>query len=575
MDGDNKINNEEKKPEFLKENPQEDSQEYFKNSEKPSLETENKNLSPFSEEPNSSPNEEKPFSESSFSSKNSQEGNLPPFSSKEPVSSGEEKPFAESFSPSSFENPQEESFSSSDNVSQGTLEPPPPPPPPEKPLSPKNNKKIFLILGAVLLLLVFGFLVFKFLLPRIKKPREVTLTYWGLWEPEIVMNGVIAEWEKEHPNIKVKYVQQSQREYRERLQSALARQEGPDIFRFHLTWVPMLKNDLDPVPTSVMSSSLYEQSFYPVVIKNLRGEASYLGIPLMVDNLALFYNEDIFLAGGKTPPKNWEELRQTARELTVKDEEGRIQTAGVALGTTNNVDHWSDILGLMMLQNQADLTNPAYCSKKGEEEICLGVDALKFYTAFYLVDKVWDETLPSSTQVFAAGKVAMYFGPSWRVFDIKSLNPRLNFKIIPVPQLPGGNVNWASFWVEGVSKKSPYKDEAWEFLKFLSSPTILEKLYQAESNLRLFGEIYPRIEMAEKLKTNPLVAPFLEQMPTAKTWYLCSFTWDNGINDRMIKYFEDAVNAVNQGEDPKEALTVTAQGVSQILSQYGVGSVFK
>jgi len=441
---------------------------------------------------------------------------------------------------------------------------------------PKQNpfKKFLPLFLGILFIFIVALLVFKFLLPRVQKPKEITLTYWGLWEPEPVMNGVIAEWEKDHPQIKIKYLQQNQREYRERLQSALAREEGPDIFRFHLTWVPMLKNELEPLPASVMSSSSYEQTFYPVILENLRAGTSYLGIPLMIDTLALYYNEDIFLAAGKSPPTSWEELRNLASELTVKDENGQIQTAGVALGTTSNVDHWSDVLGLMMLQNGADLANPGLCNKQAGEEVCLGADALTYFTIFKTVDHVWDETLPSSTQAFAAGKLAMYFGPSWRVFDIKALNPKLNFKIIPVPQLPGEKqkVNWANFWVEGVAKRSKYKSEAWEFLKFLSSPATLEKLYQAESNLRLFGEIYPRKEMAEKLKSNPLIAPFVEQIPNARSWYLCSFTWDNGINDRMIKYFEDAVNAVNSGKTAKEALTTATQGISQLLSQYGIAS---
>jgi len=477
------------------------------------------------------------------------------------------------FSPASFgipsvEETQDFSQNEQEPLSSSSVEVSSPPP--------KSNpfKKLFPLILGILFIFLIAFLVFKFLLPRVQKPKEITLTYWGLWEPEPVMNGIIAEWERDHPQIKVKYLQQNQREYRERLQSALAREEGPDIFRFHITWVPMLKNELEPLPASIMSSSTYEQTFYSVVLENLRAGTNYLGIPLMIDTLALYYNEDIFLAAGKSPPTTWEELRNLANELTIKDEEDQIQTAGVALGTTSNVDHWSDILGLMILQNGADLTDPGACSKQAGEEVCLGIDALTYFTIFKTVDRVWDDTLPSSTQAFAAGKLAMYFGPSWRVFDIKALNPKLNFKIVPVPQLPGDKqkVNWASFWVEGVARRSKYKNEAWEFLKFLSLPQTLEKLYQAESNLRLFGEIYPRKEMAEKLKTNHLIAPFIEQISQAKTWYLCSFTWDNGINDRMIKYFEDAVNAVNSGKNAKEALTTATQGISQLLSQYGIAS---
>ena len=432
-------------------------------------------------------------------------------------------------------------------------------------------KKILIIL---LIFLVVGGVAF-FLIKKgpsvLKKTEEISLNYWGLWEPEEVMKNVLSEWEEQHPNIKINYVRQNPKEYRERLQSALARNEGPDIFRFHITWLPMFKDELEPLPATVMSATQFEGTFYPVASSQLRSGSHYLGLPLMIDTLALYYNEDIFQAAGKTPPKTWEELRRLAVELTIRDDYGRIQRAGVALGTTNNIDHWSDILGLMMLQNGADLTSPATCRQQGEEEVCLGQDALTFYTIFK-IDGVWNETLPSSTMAFATGKLAMYFAPSWRVFEIININPNLNFKVAPVPQLSETNIGWASFWVEGVSQRSEHKEGAWEFLKFLSAKETLTKLYQTASNLRLFGEPYPRVDMVAMLGSDPIVEPFVKQASYAQTWYLCSNTWDNGINDRMIKYYEDAVNSVNAGRSAKQALTDTAQGVSQLLSQYGLGA---
>lgn len=428
----------------------------------------------------------------------------------------------------------------------------------------RGFKKVLLVLLVLGLLFAAGWAVLKFVLPRFQGSKEVTLTYWGLWEPENVMKTVITDWEVQHPNIKINYVQQSPKEYRERLQSALARQEGPDIFRFHLTWGPMLKNELQPMPAEVMTAAEFESSYYPVVKENLRFGPAFLGLPLGIDTLALFYNQQIFQAAGKTPPTSWDQLRQLALELTVLDGSGRIQTAGVALGTTNNVEHWSDILGLMMLQNGVNLAQPT-----GN----LAEDALTFYTIFNKTDRVWDETLPTSIMAFATGKVAMYFGYSWDVFEIKNLNPNLDFRVVPVPQLPGTEINWASFWVEGVSKRSQNSQSAWEFLKFLSSSENLQKLYQAQSQARLFGGLYPRMEMANLLTSNSLIAPFINQMGTAKTWYLCSRTFDNGLNDRMIKYYEDAVNAVNSQTSVEEALKITSQGVSQLLSQYDLGGL--
>lgn len=447
----------------------------------------------------------------------------------------------------------------------------PPPITPEPPIvasplsgePPASNplKKILPLLGGLIFVVILGLLIFKIVLPKVQKPKEVTLNYWGLWETENIMSGILADWQKIHPNIKISYSRQSPKEYRERLQSALARNEGPDIFRFHISWVPMLKSELAPVPPEVLTSSQLESGFYPVAKENLKVGTGFLGLPLEVDTLALFVNNQIFKAAGKNPPASWDELRKLAVQLTTKNSEGKIQTAGVALGTTNNVEHWSDILGLMMLQNGADPGNPS-----GQ----LAEDALTFYTIFNTTDRVWDETMPNSTLAFATGKVAMYLGFSWDVFEIKNLNPKLDFQIVPVPQLPGTDLTWASFWVEGVAKKSKNSAAAWEFMKFLSSPQTMEKLYAAESQIRLFGEPYSRVEMASMLTGNQWVAPFLNQASKAKTWYLCSRTFDNGINDRMIKYFEDAVNAVNLGKTAKEALVTTSQGVSQLLSQYGV-----
>lgn len=429
-------------------------------------------------------------------------------------------------------------------------------------------KKTFFIIGVVFLIL---FLSFKFLFPKLttlKKPKEVTLVYWGLWESKSVTESIIAEFQKENPHIKIDYSQQYHKDYRERLQSALAQGRGPDTFRFHNTWLPMFKNELASVPPDVFDSTNFEATFYPVVREDLRLGVNYYGIPLMFDCLSLFINDEIFKSAGKSPPKSWDELRKTAIELTVYDSAGKIKTAGVALGETANIDHWSDILALMMLQNGANLENPAACTQGAEGEICLGADALTFYTLFSTTDRVWDKTLPPSTYAFATGKVAMILAPSWRVFNIKEINPGLQFEIVSVPQLPGTKISWASYWVEGVSKKSQHQEEAWKFLKFLSKKETMQKLYSEAAKTRLFGEIPSRVDMADLYQSDPYVAPFLEQAPYAQSWYLASRTWDNGINEKMIKYFEDAVNSVLEGKTTKEALQTCAQGVSQILSQY-------
>ncbi len=390
--------------------------------------------------------------------------------------------------------------------------------------------------------------------------QQVTLTYWGLWEPSTVTQQVFDDFQKAHPNIKVNYQQQSYQDYRERLQTAIANGTGPDVFRFHATWTPMLASNLSPMPASVMSPTDFQNTFYPIASQQLALNGQIMGVPLMYDGLALYYNEDALNSANAQPPVTWADVKTLASQLTIRSN-GKIQRAGIALGNASNVEHFSDILGLLILQNGADPANPTSQAAQ---------DAMTFYTNFVKVDKVWDDTFPSSTQAFARGDVAMMLAPSWRVHDIQALNPNLKFKIAPVPQLTANKITWASYWAEGVSAQSQHKDEAWQLLQYMSSPDVLRKLYSAASTQRAFGELYPRKDMANDLASQPYAASYLADAPNAQSWYLTSYTHDNGIDDFIIKYYQDAVNAVLGGTDVAQAMNTVAQGTAQVLRQYGV-----
>ncbi len=426
-----------------------------------------------------------------------------------------------------------------------------------------------------------GFLGKNFFLKSKKNlvsPKPVVLTYWGLWEQEAVIQGLIEEFEKQNPEIKVKYELRSKQDYKARLQNSFLQKQGPDIFRFHQSWLPVLKEDLVPVPQTVVDNLGLEKDYFAVIPRTLKIDNQFYAIPLMIDTLALFYNRQLLATAGEQPPRTWWGMQEVVKKITVKDETGKIKIAGVALGTTNNIDHWSDIVGLMLFQNGVDFKNLEANSKLVE-------DVLKFYTLFYLRDRVWDATLPSSTFSFATNKLIFYFAPSWRIFNILETNPNLDFAVVPVPKLPQdpkssnleaiekgegelSQINWATFWVEGVSKQSPHQKEAWKFLEFLGSQEGLKKFYQAASQVREFGEIYPVKGLAQSLKANPRLVPFIDQAETAFSWYLCSFTYDSGPNEVMIKYFADAINNINQGGDPRAATQTLIQGISQTVSRY-------
>lgn len=438
-------------------------------------------------------------------------------------------------------------------------------------LPPKPKKKFPIILLALAVILLVGFAIggiFVFGKKFGKKTIEVKkITWWNLWEDDAVVRPLIQEYETKNPNVKIEYIKQSPQDYRERLVNSLAKGAGPDIFAFHNTWTPMLARDLDRVPASVMNSADFARDYYYVISSDLTVGPGLVGIPLGYDALTLFINEDIFKEAGLEPPKTWVELRDYAKKLT-KVENGKIVQAGVALGRTENIDHWQDIVGLMLLQNNVSLSEP---------EADLVENALSFYTIFSRVDKVWDETLPPSTAAFAGGKLAMYFGPSWRYFNIKEANPLLNFRTVPLPQVPKedpeeSDISYATYWVQGVWAKGSNKDLAWDFLKFVSSKESLEKMYKQASLSRGFGEPYPRVDMGSLILEDPFVGSVIKLAPSARSWYLSSRTFDGptGINSQLGKYFEDAINAINKGEDSRATIETLLAGIKQVLSQYGL-----
>jgi len=390
--------------------------------------------------------------------------------------------------------------------------------------------------------------------------QQTSLTYWGLWEPSEVLEQVFTDFEQANPGITVSYTKQSPTDYRERLQTAIASGSGPDIFRFHASWTPMLRNELAPVPSTVFSTTEFQSTFYPVAAQQLQVDGQLAGVPLMYDGLELFYNKELLRAANVQPPTTWAELRTLASQLTVRSGE-TVQRGGLAIGNADNVEHFSDIIGLLMLQNGADLANPTTPEAR---------DALVFYTNFMKTDKVWSATLPSSTVAFARGDVAMMFAPSWRIHEVQAQNPNLDFGVAPLPKLGDTKVTWATYWAEGVNTQSKNKDASWKLLKYLSTADVMTKMHGQQATIRSFGEIYARKDLANDLASNEWVAPFLSDAPEAQGWYLSSYTHDNGINDQLIKYYQDAVNAILAGKTVDATLETLSLGTQQVLRQYGV-----
>lgn len=398
------------------------------------------------------------------------------------------------------------------------------------------------------------------------QPEPVTIKYWGTWDSATVMNQIRQEYKLLKPHVDIEYQKQPPQQFRETIEARVKSGDGPDIFQFHNTWTPMLQDIFAPIPENVISQEEFQRNYFPAVFKDLRNsEKKFIGAPMGVDGLGLYWNEDIFQAAGVlAPPRTWQELAQTAAKLTVKDRAGNIRTAGIALGTSTNVDHFSDILGLMVLQNGGDLRRPT------DQQ---STDALDYYVHFAKGEnKIWDEAMPPSTIAFYSGSLAMYLAPSWRAAEIKKENPQLKFKIAPVPQLTDGSVAWASYWAVGVSNKieDEHKlEETFEFLKYLQRDETLIKLYSesVKTGDRQVGMPYPKKELAKKLSSDSISGAYVTDAPYMHSFPIASYTFDNGLNDKLIAVYKEAVDESLKRNSSAKALEVAAEKITEVFQK--------
>ena len=454
----------------------------------------------------------------------------------------------------------------------------PPPPNYQPPASAKapviQASPLKIIIPIVVVLLVVGAIAFgisKILgsssktVGTVAQNQTVTLTYWGLWEPVQVMKPVIDEFERQNPKIKISYQLQSPQDYQDRLKNTLESGSTPDIVRMHSTWLPIFaKNLLVALPDTVSATDI-KTNFPTIVEKLLVSGNQVYGIPMATDGLGLYINTAMFQQKSLEPPKTWNDVLTDAKILKEVDPlTGKITRAGIALGNTTNVDHWPDIVTLMLMQAGVSLTNPQ--GKSAEE-------TLSFYTDFVTKHRVWDDTLPSSTVAFANEKVAMIFAPSWRATEIKQINPSLAWKVVSVPQLPDSDViNWASIWFEAVPRGSKNPKEAWLFLDYLSSAKAQQLLFEAAAKDREFPQAPAHKSLSSIAQNNPFVAPFSQAIDTAKTFYTASDTRDSktSLNSRLDKYLEDAINGIALGQNITQTLDTLSKGFNQVLVQYGL-----
>ncbi len=394
-----------------------------------------------------------------------------------------------------------------------------------------------------------------------------------------------------HPNITVNYRKLRPEEFETELLNALAEDRGPDIISLHNTWLTKYLDKLEPLPpTTKMAYQTIQKSLglkeeVIITVKEsasltakqlqniyldavyadaVRGEKIY-GLPLSVDTLALFYNRDLLNnAGIPLPPADWVKLQADVKKLTFQDKSGNLVQSGIALGTADNVERATDILTLLMMQNGAEMVSnrtvrfqaiPESLRAQGYNP---GPEAVRFYTDFANPAKevyTWNESFPNSIDAFAQGRVAMIFGYNYHLPYLEAKRAgKLNYTVAAMPQIEGRPVvNYASYWLQTVSKKSKNINEAWDFLQFMSR--------EAEAKKYLAKTLKPTAlrSLVSDQQANDDIKVFADQLLTAKSWY-------QG-NDALAaeNSLKELITTVQRGGVLQEAIELAAQKIQQTI----------
>ena len=354
----------------------------------------------------------------------------------------------------------------------------------------------------------------------------VTLTFWhGYTDAEAdSMNALLDEWNADNPDIQVEPLFVNNDKALQKLTVALQGGEPPDITYQYGSSLPQLAEapGLVDLTDWVQGPDVNWDDF----VAGARTAATYqgkvLGVPALIDNLAVVYNKTLFDQAGMDYPNDqwtWDDFRAAAKALT----DPATKQFGFSYpmdASEDTVWHYDPLLwqnGGSILND--DETQAAFNSPEG-------VQALEVLTGMAVDDtSVYLDIQNSNyTDVFNSGKIAMLVTGPW---DLSSF-PDVDYGVSILPGFDGdhqtiaGPDMWCVF-----DNGNGRAQAALQFLQWLTAPEQVQKedlatghlpirlsVAQDQSFLKDFGDVFPGVDVfAENLSNVEQARPVLASYP--------------------------------------------------------------
>jgi multiple sugar transport system substrate-binding protein len=355
--------------------------------------------------------------------------------------------------------------------------------------------------------------------------NTANLTIWGMGSEGDSLKVLTSDFMKQNPGIHVTVQSIPWLAAHQKLLTAVAGTQTPDIAEMGTTWMSeFAKTGALDTPPSTFSQS----SFFPSAWKTALSNGTAYGVPWYVDTRVLFYRTDIAQkAGVAHAPTTWDELLADARAMQQKGG----SKYGIYLGSND----WEELLPFIWQNNGQVFNNGQYTLNSPAV-----IQALSYYQTFFKAGLTPQTEPPTfdAVQSFDTGATPMFFSGPWNIGLIHqeggaSMNGK--WAVAPMPQ----KISNTSF-VGGsnlvVFKNSPNRAAAWKFVQYLTNSAVQAKWFNTIGDL-------PAVQSAwntGSLSSDKTLAVFHTQLsntqgpPATSKWEEVANVIDNDMQAVML-----------------------------------------
>lgn len=316
-----------------------------------------------------------------------------------------------------------------------------------------KNSQLFqyIFIGAFIFFIIIGLILFSTYRSSKNSQEDIQVTVWGTMSKPLFDDFVNKYFIQYGLKYRVTYIEKEILTFDQELVEALASGIGPDIILLPEDLIVRYSNKVYNIPFTVFPELNFKQAFIQGGDLYLN-ELGTLALPLSVDPLVMYWNQDTFNNFSIVkPPTTWAEIISLSSSMTKKDPTKNILNSTVSFGEFRNVNNAKAILSALIIQTgnpiiKRDIEKQKYVSVLSDPSDIDKVSPvlpLEFYTNFSNPTRPeysWNRSLPNSLDSFTNGDLAIYFGFASEFMTIKNKNPNLRYSVALLPQVQGAKV---------------------------------------------------------------------------------------------------------------------------------------